>query len=297
MQTAKTVKRGASPEAIQAHYDVGNEFYRLWLDPTLTYSCAIWEEGEADDQLEQAQKRKIAYHAAQARTRGAARVLDVGCGWGAVLRHLVEEEGVGHATGLTLSPQQATRIWAWRDPRLDVRLESWVDHAPAQPYDAVISIGAFEAFARPDWSDEDKVAAYHAFFERCHGWLKPKGRLALQTIAYNTADPRAAKGAAEHQFLLGEIFPESELPTLENLFRACDGLFELVLMRNDREDYARTCLVWCQRLMARRAEAVAVAGEAVVARYLRYLKMSAVLFHYARISLLRLTLRRLEPLA
>ena len=117
------MKRGGSPEAIQAHYDVGDSFYRLWLDPTLSYSCALWGPDEPDDQLEAAQRRKIAYHTAQARAQGASRVLDVGCGWGAVLRHLVEEAGVDHATGLTLSRRQANWASTGKHPRLDVRLE------------------------------------------------------------------------------------------------------------------------------------------------------------------------------
>jgi cyclopropane-fatty-acyl-phospholipid synthase len=158
----------------------------------------------------------------------------------------------------------------------------------------VISIGAFEHFARPDWSEDDKVSAYRGFFARCHGWLRPGGWLSLQTIAYGNADASRARQVPEHRFLLGEVFPEAELPTLANLVQATEGLFEVVLLRNDREDYERTCRVWARRLVARRAEAVALAGEEVVARYVRYLKMSAVLFHYGRIGLLRLSLRRLD---
>src|SRR4051794_23840142 len=116
---------GAAAAAIQAHYDVGNAFYQLWLDPTLSYSCALWQEGDGDDQLEAAQRRKLAYHAEQSRARGRARVLDVGCGWGALLRHLVEAEGVARAVGLTLSQAQAELIASRADPRLEVRLESW----------------------------------------------------------------------------------------------------------------------------------------------------------------------------
>jgi cyclopropane-fatty-acyl-phospholipid synthase len=287
-------KQGGSPEAIQAHYDVGNEFYRLWLDDTLSYSCALWERGEPDAQLHAAQLRKIAYHIDQARARDVARVLDVGCGWGAVLRYLVDEAGVEQATGLTLSRQQADHVRGWGHAQLDVRLESWVDHCPEQPYDAVISIGAFEHFAGGARRAADKEAVYRSFFARCHDWLRPGGWLALQTIAYGNADPEASQGVMEHQFLLSEMFPEAELPTLENIVRASDGLFELVLLRNDREHYERTCRVWSQRLVARKAEALEVAGPETVARYVRYLKMSSVLFHYGRVGLLRLALRRLD---
>src|SRR2546427_8685 len=101
---------GASPEAIQYHYDIGNEFYRCWLDDSLTYSCALWEADAPLDALEQAQCRKLDFHVASARAKGAATVLDVGCGWGSLLRRLVEVHEVERAIGITLSPAQASLI-------------------------------------------------------------------------------------------------------------------------------------------------------------------------------------------
>jgi cyclopropane-fatty-acyl-phospholipid synthase len=284
---------GASPEAIRRHYDVGNDFYRLWLDPSLTYSCALWEEGDSDDILEVAQRRKIELHAAWAQARGAARVLDIGCGWGSVLNHLVGAEGVQNAVGLTLSQEQADWITRTRQPGVEVRLESWADHAPAGRYDGVISIGAFEHFARADWDDAKRVATYRAFFARCHSWLKPNGRLSLQTIAFSQLEREKAKSSPQGQFILDSIFPESDLPTLQHIEQASAGLFDLVQLRNDREHYERTCRVWCKRLTACRREAVAVAGEEAVARFVRYLKLAAALFQYGEIRLLRIAFRRL----
>lgn len=287
-------ERGASPEAIQHHYDVGNDFYRLWLDPTMTYSCALWDRQETDDMLELAQRRKLAHHARSARVRAGGRVLDVGCGWGAALKYLVEERGVRHAVGLTLSEQQADWVASFNHPSIEARLEDWADHRPAEPYDAILSVGAFEHFARHEWDGEEKVAAYRAFFTRCYDLLKADGWLSLQTIAYGNVDRSRARASAETRFVVEEIFPESELPALEEIVAASDGLFELVRLRNDREDYARTCRVWADRLRARRREAVAVAGEATVTRYQRYLKMCAALFHFGQIGLLRIAFRRLD---
>src|SRR5947199_10843989 len=93
------IERGASPEAIQHHYDVGNDFYRLWLDPTLTYSCALWEEGDSDDMLERAQRRKIEHHARRVRVPAGGRVLDVGCGWGPCPGPWAGERAAGGALG------------------------------------------------------------------------------------------------------------------------------------------------------------------------------------------------------
>jgi cyclopropane-fatty-acyl-phospholipid synthase len=286
-------KRGASAAAIQKHYDVGNEFYRLWLDPTLCYSCALWAEGDSDDQLEAAQLRKIDFHIDAARARDAARVLDIGCGWGAALRRLVDFAGVSHATGLTLSREQAEYVAGWKHPRLEARLESWTDHAPPQPYDALVAIGPLEHCARPQMSPAQKVAAYREFFLRCHAWLKPGGRLSLQTITFGNIDAHLAqKGSAKAFF--EEIFPESDLPALPEIFSACAGWFEPVNMRNDRADYERTCRVWAARLAARRAEAIAAAGQEAFTRFARYLKASAAIFHYHYAYLLRIAFERLD---
>ena len=132
-------------------YDVANEFYELWLDPTLCYSCALWDGDEPDSALETAQLRKLDFHANQSQAKGAARVLDVGCGWGLLVRRLVGTHGVRHATGLTLSDAQAAYSAQRPDPRVQINVESWVDHAPEQPYDGIISVGAFEHFAKAEW--------------------------------------------------------------------------------------------------------------------------------------------------
>src|SRR5437660_5758563 len=119
---------GASAGAIRHHYDVSNEFFALWLDPTMTYSCALWEPG---DTLERAQIRKLDDVLDGVRARGAARLLDVGCGWGSLLRRATESYGVRRAVGLTLSEHQAdwlaTRSLA---PDVDVLVRNWVDYWP-----------------------------------------------------------------------------------------------------------------------------------------------------------------------
>ncbi len=174
--TTTMSQRGASPEAIRQHYDVANEFYELWLDPTMCYSCALWNEDEPDSMLEQAQIRKLDFHANQVLAKSSDRVLDIGCGWGAMARRLVNEHNVGHTTGLTLSNAQAEWSFQRPDPRVDIRIESWVDHNPDASYDGIISIGAFEHFAKAEWPDEQRIAAYRLFFQKCYEWLQPGGR-------------------------------------------------------------------------------------------------------------------------
>lgn len=291
MNAIKTENPGASAKAIQHHYDVGNEFYRLWLDSNNVYSGALWEE---NDSLDTAQLRKIDYHINQSKARGAKRVLDVGCGWGAVLKRLVEENNVEYALGLTLSVAQAEWIKSFNHPKIEVRVENWLDHFPEVPYDSIISIGAFEHFAKIELSDVEKVEAYRSFFQRCHEWLKPDGYLSLQTITYGKTRREVAKKSQATQFISKDIFPESDPPRLIDVVEAVEGLFEVVALHNDREGYERTCRAWLERLRAVRKEAINIAGDEVVADFEHYFKVFCVGFATGNLGLLRVTLRRIN---
>jgi cyclopropane-fatty-acyl-phospholipid synthase len=280
---------GAGSAAIRYHYDIGNEFWKVWLDPTMTYSCAMWETG--DDKLETAQRRKLDYHVAQARAAGASRVLDVGCGWGSMLTHLVSSYNVEHVVGLTLSDAQAEHVRTTAPDNVEVRVQSWSDYESAEPFDAIISIGAFEHFARQGLSPEEQVEAYRRFFGACRNWLKPGGRLSLQTIAYGDI-PRDRP--LRDRFIVDQIFPESELPRLADIARAAEMELEIETVRNDRGDYVKTLRAWFDRLRARRVDAIAASSEEDVARYERYLRMFAHSFELGAFTLLRLTMRRID---
>jgi cyclopropane-fatty-acyl-phospholipid synthase len=277
---------GASLEAIQHHYDVDNEFYRLWLDESLTYSCALFQPG---DDLETAQQRKLDYHIDRANARGADRVLDIGCGWGSMLRRLSESAGVREVVGLTLSQAQLDKVSSLHLPGARAHLQAWQDHVPTAPYDALISIGAFEHFARPELSDAEVIASYRAFFQRCHGWLAPNGHLSLQTIAYGTAQRKDI-----NSFILNDIFPESDLPTAAAIVHAFDGLFELVEWRNDRTHYAETFRHWSRRLRAKESEARALVGDIKVDKFKKYQGLFTIGFHTGAMNLFRISLKKIE---
>ncbi|MGW5151711.1 class I SAM-dependent methyltransferase [Rhodococcus koreensis] len=269
--------------AIRHHYDVGNSFYSLWLDNSLTYSCAI--RSGTDDTLEAAQERKLRFHLDAVRAENATRVLDIGCGWGAILKRL-SDHGVDRAVGLTLSDEQAAYVRSRAYPGVDVRLENWRDYDPAARFDGIISIGAFEHFATPTDSIAEKIGVYRDFFTRCRGWLHDDGRMSLQTIAYANMSRESA-----NQFLQQEIFPNADLPTFAEIAAAVEGAFEVESVHNGRLDYAWTCEQWARRLRRHRTEAVELVGADVVARYERYLKLSALGFRMGKICLLRIVLR------
>ena len=283
---ARASTGGATRQAIEHHYDIGRDFYRLWLDARLVYSCALWT-GDVDDDLEGAQLAKLAWHAAAARADGAARVLDIGCGWGAMLRYLVDERGVGHVTGLTLSTDQASAYPP--SERGEARLEDWRDHQPSHGYDAVISIGAFEHFARDELSKMERGSVYRGFFERCAGWLVEEGRLSLQTIAYEDFDRDSTPASP---FFTEDVFPESGLPQLSDIVDAAERWFRLVGFRSDPAHYEQTLRLWQRRLESRRAKACRVAGPETYRRYLRYLRLSRAMFQRRVCTLYRLVLER-----
>jgi cyclopropane-fatty-acyl-phospholipid synthase len=271
------------------HYDVGVDFYRLWLDPSLTYSCALWEDG--DDDLESAQQHKIDLLVNLAHAQGVRRVLDIGCGWGSVLRRLVAVHDVYSAIGLTPSSDQVKWIAAFDEPRVEVRNETWEAHRCVEPYDAILSIGSFEHFAPPGVVRSYRPSYYRAFFERCHEMLVSGGALALQTIA--VGDARLDREALmDMVFISREVFPGSSLPRLREIVDACHGLFELESVRNDRNHYARTCSAWLENLRWSREAAVASVGEGVVARYERFLRASSRMFERGHANLLRMGLAR-----
>ncbi|OLT15422.1 cyclopropane-fatty-acyl-phospholipid synthase [Pseudonocardia sp. CNS-139] len=270
--------------AIRHHYDVGNEFFALWLDPSLSYSCAL--RGAGDDDLATAQERKLAHHLDAVRAAEADRVLDVGCGWGAVLARRAQVHPAGRGVGLTLSAEQARYVEARAGASTEVRLESWTEHEPTGRYDGIVSIGAFEHFARPEDGPAEKLGRYRDFFTRCRSWLHDGGALSLQTIAYGNMTPGQASG-----FFQQEVFPAAELPTPAEIAAAVEGLFEITSVANGRLDYAWTCEQWARRLRARRAEAVELVGPETVRRYERYLRQASLGFRMGKLVLLRLVLR------
>jgi cyclopropane-fatty-acyl-phospholipid synthase len=295
---------GASTEAVRSHYDVSNEFYRSWLGPSMMYSSALWSapwsapwshdssaDGEAN--LEAAHDAKIDCFAAHLLQRPGARVLDVGCGWGANLRALLSRHGATDGVGLTLSAAQ--QAWIAADPLagLEIRVEDWAEHAPDDAYDAICSYGAFEHFARDGSSAPERVATYRRFFAACHEWLRPGGRLALETIVHDQApDTLRPQGRGPlGDFVLG-LFPESISPHLGEVVLGFEPWFEVEVLRSDAADFARTFRCWQLRLRANEPAATAATDPDVVRTFRRYLAACEVQFRDGTLTNLRLVLHR-----
>ncbi|HEY6274959.1 MAG TPA: class I SAM-dependent methyltransferase [Streptosporangiaceae bacterium] len=243
--------KGRDASAISHHYDVSNTFYEWVLGPSMAYTCACYPHPDAT--LEEAQAYKHDLVARKLGLQPGMRLLDVGCGWGGMVRHAAREYGV-KALGVTLSAQQAA--WGQRaieDAGLadlaEVRHLDYRD-VPETGFDAVSSIGLTEHIGK---------ARLPAYFSFLYGKLKPGGRLLNHCITRpdNSAPARRASG-----FINRYVFPDGELEGPGYLMSVMnDAGFEIRHEENLREHYAMTLAGWCANLDAHWPEAVAEVGD------------------------------------
>jgi cyclopropane-fatty-acyl-phospholipid synthase len=263
---------------VQAHYDLSDEFFRLFLDPTQTYSCAYFER--EDMTLEEAQLAKIDLALGKLGLEPGMTLLDIGCGWGATMRRAIEKYDV-NVVGLTLSENQAAHVQKMFDemdtPRSRrVLLEGWEKFH--EPVDRIVSIGAFEHFGRQ---------RYGRFFKMAHQVLPSDGIMLLHTIVRPTFKEARAKGLpltheVVHfsQFILAEIFPGGWLPTVQVVEEhARETGFKMQRIQSLQLHYARTLETWAATLEAKKDQAIAIQSEKVYDRYMKYLTGCAKLFH------------------
>ncbi len=277
--------QGASKEAIQFHYDVGNAFYAAWLDETMTYSAGIWPEGRGGlESLHEAQLRKLDWHLEGACLGAGRRLLDVGCGWGGLIRRAAETKGFGQAIGLTLSEAQATWIGEHLgDERVRVSVCPWQSFESGDPFDAIVSIGAFEHFAKPGMTRAEKLTCYGDFFAFCAETLAEGGSLSLQTIVWMDIEP-----GTESRNLPADFFPESDLPYLLEILQAADARFHLTRFHNRPRDYSRTLRAWLKAIREQRGALTEAWGEETVTRYMKFFTAFVLGFDSGAIGLTRL---------
>lgn len=274
---------------VQAHYDLSEEFFGLFLDPTRTYSCAYFERD--DMTLEEAQFAKIDLSLGKLGLQPGMTLLDIGCGWGATINRALERFDV-NVVGLTLSHNQQAHVQKVLDNQSSARskrvlLQGWEQFD--EPVDRIVSIGAFEHFGRD---------RYDEFFKKAYESLPADGVMMLHTIVKPSDEEFNERGLPItitklrfFKFIVDEIFPGGDLPQVSAVeSHAIKAGFEVKLVQPLRLHYARTLDIWSAALQARKDEAIAIQSQEVYDRYMKYLIGCADLFREGYTDVCQFTL-------
>ena len=261
-------------EAVRYHYNVSNDFYKLFLDSRMVYSCAYFETPETD--LDSAQVRKMDLVCRKLRLRPGQRLLDVGCGWGGLVMHAAREYGVD-ATGITLSQPQVdlalSRIAeAGLAGRCRVEVRDYREVDPARKYDAIVSVGMFEHVGD---------AMLPAYFRKAAALLAHGGVFMNHGIASRATDPVGHGPSFSDTY----VFPDGQtLPINVPLRAAEEAGFEVRDVESLREHYALTLRHWVRRLEARHEEALKYVDEPTYRVWRLYMAGSADGFRTRRLN-------------
>ena len=271
-------------EAVRSHYDRSNEFFKLWLDPSMTYSCAYFERPEMTLEEAQYAKRKLALD--KLNLEPGMTLLDIGCGWGSTMRHAVQEYDV-NVIGLTLSENQYAHDMAkfaeMDSPRRkEVRIQGWEQFD--EPVDRIVSLGAFEHFA--DGAGDAGFERYDAFFKMCYNVMPDDGRMLLHTIIIPTPEEAKELGITSPmsllrfiKFILTEIYPGGRLPRIPQVEESSSRAgFKIERYHRIGSNYVRTLNTWAEALEAHKEEAIELKGEKEYDTFMHYLTGCSNLF-------------------
>ena len=271
--------------AISYHYDVSNEFYELWLDAELVYSCAYFREGV--DSLDRAQLDKLDHICRKLRLRAGERLLDVGCGWGGLVRFAAREYGA-QAVGVTLSTRQAAYA------RRRIEKEGLADRCSVEllDYRELKSLGPFHKAASIGMVEHVGIEMLPAYFKAVYGALVPGGLFLNHGITSQRPRPRGISAVVERvapkrsTFIERYVFPDGDLPRIDEIaLAAADAGFEVRDVENLREHYAKTLRRWVRRLEANEAPARAAVGDETYNVWRFYMAGSAHGFAAGRMGL------------
>lgn len=268
--------------AISHHYDVGNEFYRLFLGRDNLYSCAYFRTPH--DDLDRAQTDKLDHICRKLRLQPGEKLLDIGCGWGGLISYAARYYGVA-ATGVTISPNQYEHVrelivQQGLAQSCRVELADYREVAGEGCYDKIVSVGMFEHVG---------LKNLPVYFRTAARLLKEEGLFLNHGItterAYRRSDPAT-------RFINKYVFPGGELTRLSRILSVTEDNFETLDVESLREHYARTLKLWTVNLRDNREQALAAAGEKIYRTWLLYMAGSAWGFEKGNINVYQVLLAR-----
>lgn len=275
--------RASDSEAIQYHYDVSNAFYAQWLDEQMVYSCGYFETGE--ETLAEAQIKKIDHILTKIRLQPGQRLLDIGCGWGALVLRAAQKYGA-QCVGVTLSNNQydlaRERVRAaGLEDRIDIRLQDYRD-VKDEPFDRITSVGMFEHVGL------NHLAGYFGHIRKL---LKPDG----WAMNHGITSTDAYDGETRHgggSFIDRYVFPQGELPHLSTVLRTLqEGGLEAFDIENLRRHYMRTTQLWSDTFEARTAQIKPLLDEKRWRIWRVYLAGCAWAFEHDEVSIYQVLCR------
>ncbi len=272
-------------DAVQFHYDVSNDFYALWLDDAMVYSCAYFEKH--DDTLEQAQQAKLEHICRKLILKPDELLLDIGCGWGALVIYATQHYGV-KAHGITLSQKQfelaSARIKkAGLENQVTVSLCDYRDIKGAAIYDKIVSVGMFEHVG---------LKNLPLYFSTVHRLLKPCGLFLNHGI---THDVEGWEKTLSTEFINRYIFPDGQLDTVSNIQRAMEQTkFEISDVESLRPHYALTLRHWVSRLENHHEDALQYVTESTFRVWRLYMAACALEFEAGKIGIYQILANKRE---
>jgi cyclopropane-fatty-acyl-phospholipid synthase len=294
---------GSTKADVAVSYDVSNEFFRLWLDERMNYTCGVHAEVEDAVQgrpvgpkvsLEAAQLEKLRVLSGYAHVKPGCTLLDIGCGWGADLEYQALVNKVGAAHGITLSEAQAAEIKRRNIPGVTAQVTSYLDYKPEVKFDSVISICMMEHICSPEEARAGKsVQMYRNYFRLVHEWTRPGAWFGLQTILRNFV-PRDRQDVKDVGWVTYEIFPGGITPRLEEIIAAVNPYFEVIEVKTRRMHYRETTHEWRRRLRDHEQQIRAQWGDKTFEEYDRYLSTCVRGFEKHYQSLAQYSLKRID---
>lgn len=269
-------------QAVTYHYDVSNDFYSLWLDRQMVYSCGYFEN--PDDDLDRAQERKLDYICRKLRLCHGERLLDIGCGWGGLVIHAARNYGV-ISSGITLSRPQAELANArireeGLADRCRVEVRDYREIEEPESYDKIVSVGMFEHVGESHLSE---------YFSRAWRLLKPGGVFLNHGIGRSMTEPKRSGPS----FVDAYVFPDGDLLPISTTLRVAEmNSFEVRDVENLREHYTLTLRHWVHRLEARKDQACQAADEVTYRIWRLYMSGSAYSFETGRINVFQVLLSK-----
>ena len=287
---------GSNQTDVEVSYGVDNEFFKLWLDERMNYTCALFEDTvNYSDVHEKAQDNKLRKLSEFAHIDSQTEsTLDIGCGWGANLEYQATVNKVPNVHGITLSAEQHKFCVDRNLPNTTALCQDYKDYAPALKFDSVISICMMEHIVSPEEARAgNAVALYRDYFKKVHSWTKPNTYFGLQTIT-RCQVPRTKKDLDDIRHATYIIFPGAVTPRVEDIIVAAIPYYEVMEMHSRRFHYKRTCEHWLSGVEKHEATIIKRWGQQVFDDYTRYLTTCINAFEHNWQSLHQYSLKRLD---